>query len=54
MATFAYEAKTSAGETVNGVLTAESQQAALRILDDRALFPIAVAEGGQAARMAIT
>ena len=40
MATFTYKAKTSGGETVSGVLTAESQQAALRTLDDRALFPI--------------
>ncbi len=53
MATFTYKAKTSSGETVAGVLTAESQQAALRTLDDRSLFPIAVAEGGQAAKTAI-
>jgi type II secretory pathway component PulF len=50
MATFTYKAKTGNGQTVTGVLTAESQQAALRMLDDRALFPIVVNEGGQAAR----
>jgi general secretion pathway protein F/type IV pilus assembly protein PilC len=53
MATFSYQAKTSAGQTVRGVLTAESQQAALRMLDDRALFPILVQEGGEAARKPI-
>jgi general secretion pathway protein F/type IV pilus assembly protein PilC len=53
MATFTYKAKTSAGQTVNGVLTAESQQAALRMLDERSLFPIQVREGGQAGRSTI-
>ncbi len=52
MATFSYKAKTSSGETISGVLTAESQQAALRTLDDRSLFPILVREGGQATRSA--
>ena len=50
MATFTYKAKTSNGQTITGVLTAESQQAALRTLDERALFPISVSEGGQAAK----
>ena len=54
MATFTYQAKTGEGRTVTGALTAENQQAALRMLDDRALFPIEVAEGGQASRAAIT
>ena len=54
MATFTYKAKTSTGQTVAGVLTAESQQAALRTLGDRALFPISVNEGGQASRTVIT
>jgi len=54
MATFNYKAKTSTGETVAGVVTAESQQAALRMLGDRALFPISVREGGRGARVAIT
>ena len=54
MATFSYKAKTNTGETVTGVLTAESQQAALRMLDDRALFPISVREGGQSTKVALT
>ncbi len=54
MATYTYKAKTSNGQTVSGVLTAESQQAALRALDDRALFPINVNEGGTAAKTVIT
>lgn len=54
MATFSYKAKTASGETVAGVLTAESQQAVLRMLDDRALFPITVSEGTATSRRAIT
>lgn len=54
MATFTYKAKTTGGQTVTGVLTAESQQAAFRALDERALFPIQVNEGGKAARIAFT
>ena len=50
MPTFTYQARTVDGKTVAGVLTAESQQAALRSLDERALFPIEVVEGGQAAK----
>jgi general secretion pathway protein F/type IV pilus assembly protein PilC len=50
MATFTYKAKASNGQTITGVLTAESHQAALRTLDERALFPILVKEGGQAAK----
>jgi len=54
MATFTYKAKTTTGQTVSGVLTAENQQSALRSLGDRALFPISVTEGGQAGKAAIT
>lgn len=50
MPTYTYQARNVDGRTVSGVLTAESQQAALRALDERALFPIAVAEGGQAVK----
>jgi len=50
MPTFTYQARTLDGKTVAGVLTAESQQAALRSLDERALFPIEVVEGGQAGK----
>lgn len=54
MATFSYKAKTSKGQTVTGVLTAESAQAAMRLLDDRALFPLQVSEGGLAAKKTVT
>ncbi len=54
MATYTYKAKTNTGETITGVLTAESQQAVMRMLDDRALFPVTVTEGSQAARVALT
>jgi general secretion pathway protein F len=54
VATYTYKAKTSGGQTVTGVLTAESHQAALRALDERALFPVNVSEGGKAARTVIT
>ncbi len=50
MPTYTYQARTLDGQTVTGVLTAENQQAALRSLDERALFPIEVSEGGQASR----
>lgn len=54
MATFTYTAKTAAGQKVNGVLTAESRQAAMRTLDERSLFPILVNEGGKADRPTLT
>lgn len=54
MATFTYKAKTTAGQTVNGVLTAESRQAAMRTLDERSLFPILVNEGGKVDRPTLT
>ncbi|HOB75535.1 MAG TPA: type II secretion system F family protein [Phycisphaerae bacterium] len=53
MATFTYKAKTRTGQTVTGVLTAESHPAALRTLDDRSLFPLEVTEGSQAAKSVI-
>jgi general secretion pathway protein F/type IV pilus assembly protein PilC len=54
MATYTYKAKSATGQTVNGVLTAESRQAAIRMLDDRSLFPIDVNEGGKADRPTLT
>ncbi len=54
MATYSYKAKSMNGQTVTGVLTAESRQAALRMLDDRSLFPIDVSEGGKADRPTFT
>src|SRR5512136_1325220 len=50
MPTFSYTARNVRGEQLTGVLTAENQQAALRSLDDRQLFPIEVREGGMATR----
>jgi len=49
MADFQYTAKTAAGETVTGVLSAESEATALRILDERNLFPLALRNGSDAA-----
>ncbi len=54
MATYSYKAKTRAGQLVSGVLTAESPQVAQRMLDDRALFPVSITEGGQASRAVLT
>lgn len=48
MATFSYTAKTAQGQTVKGALSADSEAAALRMLDERALFPVSLAEGGAA------
>lgn len=45
MPTYNYTAKTIGGEVVQGVLTADSQQAALHILDERALYPMDLKEG---------
>ncbi len=45
MPSFSYKAVSDAGKSVNGVLTAENYQVALRMLDQQALFPISVREG---------
>lgn len=45
MPTFLYTAKTNQGRTVKGELSADNETAALRALDERALFPLAVREG---------
>jgi general secretion pathway protein F/type IV pilus assembly protein PilC len=50
MPTFSYIARDVEGQQVSGVLTAENEQAALRTLDDRRLFPIDVREGSEASR----
>jgi len=44
LATFAYKARNSAGEAVNGMLVADSSVAAARMLDERQLMPIEVDE----------
>jgi len=50
MPSFSYTARNTQGKTVTGVLTADSEQQVLRTLDQQALFPIDVREGGVAAR----
>lgn len=50
MPSFTYTARSAEGTTVTGVLTADSEQQALRSLDEQALFPIEVREGGVARR----
>ena len=40
MIDFEYIARTTAGERVAGVVEADSEAAALRVLDERALFPV--------------
>lgn len=53
MPSFSYKARTLEGRVVSGVLTAENQPAALRQLDERALFPVKVHEGGQAEKAVV-
>jgi general secretion pathway protein F/type IV pilus assembly protein PilC len=50
MADYHYVAKTAAGETVTGVLSAETEATALRVLDERNLFPLTLRDGSRAAR----
>lgn len=50
MASFTYTARSLDGDVVSGVLTAESQQQALRELDEQRLFPVEIREGGHATR----
>src|SRR6185503_7423195 len=45
MIRFQYSARTEAGQKVTGTLDAESEAAALRVLEDRRLFPISVLGG---------
>ncbi len=48
MPSFTYTARDAQGQTVNGVIAAETQQQALRSLDQQALFPVDIREGGKA------
>ncbi len=50
MADFQYQAKNAAGETVAGIITAESEATALRLLADRSLFPLSLRDPGAASR----
>ncbi|MCO6437453.1 MAG: type II secretion system F family protein [Phycisphaerae bacterium] len=45
MPSFTYKAVNASGGAVNGVLTAENYQVALRQLEEKALFPVSVTEG---------
>ncbi len=49
MVTFAYQARDTNGNRVSGTLTADTQQAALRDLDQRSLLPIDVRPVGESA-----
>jgi general secretion pathway protein F/type IV pilus assembly protein PilC len=51
MPTYSYIARTMQGGTVQGVLTADTENAALRQLDDQSLFPLEISEGGEAKAM---
>lgn len=50
MPTFSYKAIGSDGQSVSGSLTAENYQVAMRMLEERSLFPVNVNEGAIAAR----
>lgn len=47
-------AKTPAGETVTGVIAAETEAAALRVLDERSLFPLTLRDQSKATRQQTT
>lgn len=49
MAEFRYTAKNPAGQTVSGVINAETEAGALRVLDERSLFPVSLGIGAQTA-----
>lgn len=48
MPSFSYVARNQTGQTVKGVLAADTQQQVLRSLDELALFPLEIQEGGMA------
>lgn len=50
MPSFTYTARNAEGLTISGVVAADSEQQALRSLDEQALFPVEIREGGMAAR----
>ncbi len=50
MPTFTYKAVDTHGKQNEGTLVAETQQAAMKLLTDRALFPVEISEGGEARR----
>lgn len=46
MPSFVYKAYNDAGQQVSGVIAAENYQVAVRMLDEQALFPVKLTEGG--------
>lgn len=54
MPTYRYRAIAESGEAVTGALQAESQAAALRLLDEKSLFPVNLEEGGGAQTSALS
>ncbi len=54
MADFHYVAKTPAGDTVTGVIAAETEASALRVLGERNLFPLTLRDHSSAARQKTT
>ncbi len=54
MADFQYEAKTPAGDTVTGVIAAETEASALRVLGERNLFPLTLRDQSNATRQKTT
>lgn len=48
MPSFTYTARSTDGKTVSGIMTAENENQALRLLDEQALFPVEIREGGVA------
>ncbi len=53
MADFQYVAKNPAGETVTGVIAAETEATALRVLDERSLFPLQLRDRSSEARQTV-
>lgn len=54
MPTYTYKAVSETGQSVNGVVTAENEQVALRMLDEQALFPVKVTEGSPMSKSPLT
>lgn len=50
MAEFHYTAKNSSGGTVTGMISADSESAVLRVLDEKNLFPISVVDKSEGVR----
>lgn len=53
MPSFSYRAVNADGSPTTGILTAENYQVALRMLEERSLFPIKVSEGAEKSNLSI-